>query len=399
MPMAALGPGEPPGAWSGSGSAWKGNLYPRVGQLGDAYSYKPSEPRPFRSRTCLCMTRRLAFRLSSFLILGYGFAMVIAGVLLCEMTLHPMRRRLTPADEISAQALAVRQHASLQNVTLAARDGTSLRAWLFNPETPNGTAVILLHGLSDNRMGMIGYAEFLLEHHFTILMPDARAHGASGGAIATYGLLERNDIRDWFDWLDRTMHPSCIDGLGESMGAAQILQAVTVEPGFCAIAAESSFAALREVGYDRVGQFFHTGPWLGRTLFHPAILVAFWWGKEKYHLDLQQVSPADSVATTAIPVLLIHGTADDNIPYRNATLIVARAPRVKLWAVPGVGHCGAINVATDFRARLVLWFSEKCLRGVDSAKNRRSLRQVAKGAAEGSLPTGVELQCPADRLG
>lgn len=304
------------------------------------------------------MTRRSAFRLSSLLVLGYCVLTVIAGVGLCEITLHPVRRALLPADEISAQRLAARQHAALQNVALTAGDGTTLRAWLFKPETPNGTAVILLHGLSDSRIGMIAYAEFLLQHRFTILMPDARAHGSSGGPIATYGLLERSDIRNWFDWLDRTVHPACIDGFGESMEAAQILQAVAVEPRFCAIAAESSFSTLRAVGYDRVGQFFRTGSWLGRTLFRPAISVAFWWGREKYHLDLRQASPEAAIATSTVPVLLIHGTADDNIPYRHAKLIFAHAPQVKLWTVPGAGHCGAINIAPDFRDRLILWFSQ-----------------------------------------
>ena len=207
-------------------------------------------------------------------------------------------------------------------------------------------------------MGMIGYAEFLLEHRFMILMPDARAHGSSGGAIATYGLLERNDIRNWFEWLNNTVHPACIDGFGESMGAAQILQAVAVEPRFCAIAAESSFSTLREIGYDRVGQFFHTGPWLGETLFRPAISVAFWWGREKYHLDLRQASPEAVAANSTVPVLLIHGTADDNVPYRHAKLIGAHAPKATLWTVFGAGRCSAINVAPDFRHRLILWFSQ-----------------------------------------
>lgn len=290
--------------------------------------------------------------------MAYCALAVIGGVLLCEITLHPVRRALLPADEVSAQALAAHRHASLRNETLTAWDGTTLRAWLFQPETPNGVAVILLHGLSDNRMGMIGYADFLLEHRFTILMPAARAHGSSGGMIATYGLLERNDIRDWFEWLDRVVRPVCIDGFGESMGAAQVLQAVAVESRFCAVAAESSFSTLRDIGYDRIGQFFHTGPWLGETLLRPAISVAFLWGREKYHLDLQEASPEAVVPMSTVPVLLIHGTADDNIPYRHAKLILAHAPQVTLWTVPGAGHCGAINVAPDFRHRLIVWFSQ-----------------------------------------
>ena len=43
---------------------------------------------------------------------------------------------------------------------------------------------------------MVGYAELLLAHGFTVLLPDARAHGASGGSLATYGLLERKFQED-----------------------------------------------------------------------------------------------------------------------------------------------------------------------------------------------------------
>ena len=72
--------------------------------------------------------------------------------------------------------------------------------------------------------GAPGYAELFMVHGFSILMPDARAHGASGGQLATYGLLESDDIRRWFDWLQQNQHPGCIFGFAESMGAAQILQ-------------------------------------------------------------------------------------------------------------------------------------------------------------------------------
>jgi uncharacterized protein len=61
-----------------------------------------------------------------------------------------------------------------------AKDGAVLRAWRLLPHRGNGKSVILLHGLSDNRMGMIGYAELVLSHGYGILMPDSRAHGQSG---------------------------------------------------------------------------------------------------------------------------------------------------------------------------------------------------------------------------
>ena len=92
------------------------------------------------------------------------------------------------------QTIAQRYNADFTDVLITASDGTSLRGWYLRPHGNNRTIVILLHGLSDNRMGMIGYGEILLRRGFGVLLPDARAHGASGGRLATYGLLESKDI-------------------------------------------------------------------------------------------------------------------------------------------------------------------------------------------------------------
>jgi uncharacterized protein len=280
-----------------------------------------------------------------------------AGIFVAEGTLHPTRRPL-------GQNVALRREASValavpvQDVSITAADGSVLRAWLIHPTNNNGDAVILLHGLGDNRIGMTGYAEFLLAHSYSVLLPDARAHGSSGGALATYGLLERNDIHQWFDFLLARDHPHCIFGLGESMGAAQLLQSLSVEPRFCAVVAESSFSNFREIDYDRMGQPLHLGPWLGRTLLRPIVDSAFLYVRGKYGLEMQQVSPEDSVAQTAVPVLLIHGQIDSNIPIRHSRRIHARNANTVLWEVSGADHCGAVSTAPqEFQRRLLRWFS------------------------------------------
>lgn len=281
-----------------------------------------------------------------------------SGIFLCENTLHPARRPLTSENLPQARNLAQAHHASLREVSLQTPDHITLRAWLLTPDHPNSSAAILLHGLSDNRTGMIGYAELLLDYQYSVLMPDARSHGASDGTLATYGLLERNDIRQWFDWLAASQRPACIYGLGESMGAAQLLQSLTVKPHFCAVVAESSFSNFREIAYDRVGQFFRTGHWLGRSIFRPAIEIAFAYGHMKYHLDLTQVSPESAAAATQVPVLLIHGAADHNIPIRHSHRVAALNPRIVLWEVPHADHCGAISTAPgEFKTRVLQWFA------------------------------------------
>jgi hypothetical protein len=281
----------------------------------------------------------------------------IGGIFAAEAALHPTRNHITPADGDRAQQLATANNAQLTNVAIEAADRATLRAWVIIPAQSNGDAVILLHGQADNRAGMLGPAAMLLRHHFAVLLPDARAHGESGGNIATYGVLERDDIRRWFDWLTRTDHPRCIDGLGDSMGAAQLLQSLSVEHGFCAIAAESAFSSFREVAYDRMGQRFNTRPWLGRTFLHPAIDFGFLYARMKYKVDLAQASPLNAIAATPTPVLLIHGLADTNIPPRHSEQMKLSDVSAQLWEPPNADHCGASDAdPAGYETHLITWF-------------------------------------------
>lgn len=61
---------------------------------------------------------------------------------------------------------------------------------------------------------------------YTVLLPDSRAQGESGGKFPTYGVNETDDVRRWFEWLASQQRPLCIFGMGESMGAAILLQAL-----------------------------------------------------------------------------------------------------------------------------------------------------------------------------
>jgi fermentation-respiration switch protein FrsA (DUF1100 family) len=185
-----------------------------------------------------------------------------------------------------------------------------------------------------------------------------------GGEIASYGLKERYDIRGWVNWLEDNTHSQCVFGFGESMGAGQVLQALAAESRFCAVVAESPFETFREVSYARFGRPFHTGPWLGRTFFWPTDEVGFLFVRLKYGLNMDAVSPREAVRKTRIPVFLIHGTADRNIPPYNSDDIRAANPsKVQLWKVPGAAHCGAHEVApNEFDRKVLDWLSQHSAR-------------------------------------
>src|SRR5580704_7575230 len=83
----------------------------------------------------------------------------ITGIVASDSALHPIRSALTPDDEKRAVAIAESHSALLQQVDITANDGAILRAWNIRPASGNGDAVILLHGMANNRAGMLGQAD------------------------------------------------------------------------------------------------------------------------------------------------------------------------------------------------------------------------------------------------
>jgi len=288
---------------------------------------------------------------------------ILGGIGLGWMATHPGRRPISDLEKQGVIA-AAGTGAELRDVSIPASDGEILRAWEIRPTDSNGNAVILLHGVGDNRLGVSGYGTWLVRNHYTVLLPDARAHGYSDGDLATYGLKESDDIHRWVDWLESDAHPDCVFGFGESMGAAQILESLTKETRYCAVIAESPFATFREVAYARFGRPFHTGAWLGRTFFWPTVEVGFLYVREKFGLKMELASPADAVAHSNVPVFLIHGLSDENIPAYHSVEIQARNPsRVTLWRVAGAVHCGTHSIAPkEFERRVLDWFTEHSAR-------------------------------------
>lgn len=285
----------------------------------------------------------------------------VVGVKAAEWVLHPGRKAVSPGMQAEAAAMAKRDEATLANVSISADDGVRLSGWAMRPIHGNGKAVILLHGQADNRAGMLVPAEVLLRHGYLVLLPDSRAQGMSGGEIPTYGIKESGDIRDWFAWLKQTEGAGCVDGLGNSMGAAQVLQSLGTVPGFCAVVAESPYANFRSSSFDRLEERFHVGDRAGRTALWPAVEFGLLYGRWKYGVDLSRVRPDEAVAASHVPVLLIHGQQDTTLLPRNSRTIVERSrghnANVALWEPREAEHCGAAGAEPEeYERRVVGWF-------------------------------------------
>lgn len=320
--------------------------------------------------------RRRLIRIVVILLLFPPLAAAVAGWFVGPAFLHPIRRDLTPDLIREADVSFAVTGSTREDFDVRAPDGVLLRGWKVRPKNPNGSWVLLFHGVADNRIGVIGQSEFLLRAGYSVVMMDARAHGASGGPIATYGWLERQDTRAVIDALLSSLRspclsiqwhgpggPSCpgpkhIFALGESMGAGIALQSAAADPRIEAVVAEAPFANLREGAYDYAG--LRKYPWLGKTLFAPFTWTLLYHDEKLAGFPVAEVSPQKAVAARAFPVFLICDEKDVALPCRHSEMLyaAARGPK-QLWVVPGAYHTAAYGFfPEEFRRRVLSFFSE-----------------------------------------
>ena len=300
------------------------------------------------------MPRRL-LRILLILLFVPPIMAAVMGWQVAPSFLHPVRRPLTPGLIRAADASFAHSRGRREDFLVTTSDGAELRGWKVRAENPNGSWVLLFHGVADNRVGVIGQSEVLLPAGYSVVMMDQRAHGESGGGMATYGWLERNDTRAIVDALVASEHPQHIFALGESMGAGIALQSAGVDPRVEAVVAEAPFASLREASYDYAG--LQEYPLLGKTLFAPGAWMMVYRGGKLAGFPAAGVSPEKAVAARNFPVLLICDEADTTLPCRHARRIYAAASGPKtLWEVPGAFHTAALGFAPDEFRRRVLDF-------------------------------------------
>ena len=325
--------------------------------------------------------RRRLIRIPLILLVFPPLLSGIAGWLVGPSFLHPIRRELTADLLREADASLAVTGSRREDFNVRAPDGVLLRGWIARPPRPNGSWVLLFHGVADNRVGVIGQSEFLLRAGYSVVMMDARAHGASEGPMATYGWLERNDTRAIIDALSQkligmtTFQPSLtthtvrtttdvgytgwshLYALGESMGAGIALQSAAVDSRIEAVVAEASFSSLREASYDYAG--LRWSPLLGKTLFAPFSWTLIYRGQKLTGFPLSEVSPEKAVAARAFPVLLICDANDMALPCRHTQGIyaAARGPK-QIWVVPGAFHTAALGFQpAEFQRRVLDFFA------------------------------------------
>lgn len=228
---------------------------------------------------------------------------------------------------------------ALRDTVIRREDGVRLHALYARAPRPTDKTAVIVHGYTDNavRMLMIGY---LYNHDlgYNILLPDLNYHGRSGGRAIQMGWKDRLDVLRWMEVANglfggRTQ--MVVHGI--SMGAATTMM-VAGEPQ-----PEYVKCFVEDCGYTSVRDQFAKEL---REQFHlpafPLLDVAGLVCELKYGWSFREASALEQVRKSTLPMLFIHGDADDYVPTRMVyPLYDAKPGEKELWVVPGATHANS----------------------------------------------------------
>ena len=242
---------------------------------------------------------------------------------------------------------------------LSRRKDVSLSGW-YVPGQDSSPHLIFVHGIGSVRSGdnAVELAARMVDLGYNVLLFDLRGHGSSGGDKVSGGFFEKLDVLGAFDYLvERGVDPSRIGLMGFSMGAATSIMAAAEEPRITAVAADSPFADASDLIAREAARKTPFPEWM-MPIFIPATKLM---AKQIYGIDIGSLVPEKSVAELGYPVIVIHGLADDRIPWEHGQRVASAAYEgSSLWLVPGVDHVDAFLTHPDeYVARVSEYFGSR----------------------------------------
>ena len=263
-----------------------------------------------------------AARLIRALLVGSGI--VVAGVLGLRVLMLAVESRLTFLPVRGLEATPAALGLPYEDLYPVTRDGVRLHGW-FIPADPAAArarqggplALLHFHGNAENIASLLPLAALTRAAGHHLFLVDYRGYGTSAGAPSENGLYIDGEAALAALRARPDVGPDSIVPWGRSIGSTVAVRLAADRAGVAGLILESPFTSARD---------------LLREGGHPllAALSRF----ASYRFD-----QTEALRRIGVPVLVIHGTRDEVIPFRIGQAVRDLVPgRAELFPIDGGGH-------------------------------------------------------------
>lgn len=215
-----------------------------------------------------------------------------------------------PSKEIVCTPADIRLQ--YEDITMKTSDGLNLNAWYIPAKSQVGT-VLFCHGNGGNISYSLDVAETLNKLNLNVLIFDYRGYGKSEGSPTENGTY--TDAETAYQWLlkDKNIPENSIIVMGRSLGAA-IAANLAKNHSPRILILESGFSSTPDVAAKQY------------PIFPVRLLCRYKYKTAEYVKDIK------------CPLLVVHSTEDEIIPYANGKRIFNSAKEPKEFLVIKGSH-------------------------------------------------------------
>ena len=315
------------------------------------------------------LNKRTIWRFALGLVLLSVAAVVGGSAYLLNFALAPQHRTVDEAlERLYKRHAYVRpwvdslKAAGAIHDTMVVINGTRLHASYIPASVPGNKVALLIHGYKDCNAMMLHVGYIYYHNGYNLLLPDLYAHGQSEGNHIRMGWLDRLDVMKWMDIAnekfrgDSAATQMVVHGI--SMGAATAMCVSGMpQPAYvkCYVA---------DCGYTSVhDEFKHELKAMYGLPAFPILNVASLMCEAKYGWNFEEASPVEQVKHCHLPMLVIHGTADDFVPTSMARPIYEAKPQPKaLYLAEGSAHALSLADHREAYTRQVTEFTGRYIK-------------------------------------
>ena len=193
---------------------------------------------------------------------------------------------------------------------IRSEDGLSLQAYFLENKDAKGVFLVAHGHRCQDHSDTACQARFFYNLGYHVLAIDQRCHGNSQGTYIGMGVLERKDCLLWIEKLDRYFKGQLpIYLFGVSMGASTVLMTSGLN------LPASVAGVIADCGYTSPWKIFSyvSKLWFKLPAF-PILYLADFWARYLAHYSYKEVDIPKEMEKNKLPVLFIHGGADDFVP-------------------------------------------------------------------------------------